>query len=131
MKSRASSRAPISRRRTRRMDVAELDFNDDRIPPRAGDPVSWDDMDSLSRRRGQQGGLTGAAVPDALTADDLSPETLLDEDGGDSILRRRVRPEDTVLHPIEEEELFAADLDNPPSGFEEPDEDGVDRDPKR
>lgn len=105
MKSRAAS-SFRPRRSARAPDVTELNFNDDRVPPRTGDPVSPQELRALlPRRRVRQAGLTGAAVSDDVTADDLSPETLIDEEGSDSTVRRRRGPIDTLLRRLTDEEL--------------------------
>ena len=65
--------------------------------------------------------MTGASVEDDVTADDLSPETLIDEDGTDSAVRRRRGPVDTVLRHVDEQEIFSDPPDDPPA--DEPDED--------
>jgi hypothetical protein len=59
--------------------VEELSFDDDAPPPRPGDPLTDDEV--ISERRAEQAGLTGAAVTADFTADDLSPQTLIDEEG--------------------------------------------------
>lgn len=105
MKTRSSKRPGIS---TRAPDVSELDFNDDPQPPRTGDPVSPEVLSSeLSRRRARRVGLTGAALGEDVTADDLAPETLIDEEGPDSTVRRKLGPADAVLSHLEGEEWFA------------------------
>ncbi|MGQ0699863.1 MAG: hypothetical protein ACT4PZ_16670 [Panacagrimonas sp.] len=119
MKSQALDSSRIGRRKKRTETVAELDFNDDGIPPRTGDPIDAEDLSNmLPRRRGRQAGLTGASVADDVTADDLSPETLIDEDGPDSTVRRRSGPVDTVLRRLSEEEVFA-DPEHEPAGDDE------------
>ncbi len=69
----------------------ELRFEDDRPPPRAGDPLPRATAArELTPRRVREAGLTGGSAGHA-TADDASPETLLDEDHGraaDQKLRR-------------------------------------------
>lgn len=127
MKSKASS--PTSKthpRRRRTSPVAELDFNDDSVPPRTGDPTSAESLRTLMPlRRARQAGLTSAAVDEDVTADDLSPETLIDEDGAGSNLRGRTKPTDTVLRRISEEEVFTPPSDDPPDA--DPDTDDESR----
>lgn len=109
-----SSGSRIRRRSPRRGEVAELDFNDDRPPPRAGDPVSEEVLDRTQpRRRVRQAGLTGAAVERAVTADDLSPETLIDEDGAESSVHRASFAADTSLRRVSAREVFGPPLDRP------------------
>lgn len=114
-KSSPRSKTTLPRRKPRSGAVAELDFNDERIPPRAGDPVDAEALAlQLPRRRAQQAGLTGASVREDVTADDLAPETMIDEDGADPIVRRRRGPTDASLREVEPEELFGEPgADNP------------------
>lgn len=61
----------------------ELSFDDDDTrDSRAGDLLEGDSVEQeYPRERERTAGLTGAALPDGdVSADDLSPETLLDED---------------------------------------------------
>lgn len=72
--------------------VEELSFEDNQPPPRAGDPrVERGRADPLiSDQRARNAGMSGgeiehtAATDPLVTADDLSPETLLDEDAVDN-----------------------------------------------
>lgn len=63
--------------------VREIDFDEEkRIPPRAGDPrrtASGVDPE-ISPQRVREAGLTGAETNNDVTDDDLTPETLLDEE---------------------------------------------------
>lgn len=109
-----SSAAPRKGRRRKPVatDVVELNFNDEGIPPRTGEPTRAQDADTLlSRSRAAPAG-NGGAISDGITADDLAPETLLDDDGVGSPARRRQRPSDTVLRRVSEDEL-RVDLDDP------------------
>lgn len=64
----------------------QLDFNDDEPPTRAGESVPEDDiLRAESRTRVREAGLTGGATPgDDRTADDLTPDNLVNEDGARS-----------------------------------------------
>lgn len=111
-----SAGAPRPRRK-RAAEVGELNFNDDDIPPpRAGDPIDSASLSKLlPRRRARTVGLTGASVNADVTADDLSPETLLDEDGAESAVHGGGTAADTVLRRISTEETFAPPSDDPPT----------------
>lgn len=63
--------------------IKELSFDDDNNPPpKAGDPrVTPGQPDpEISARRVREAGLTGAETHRDITDDDLSPETLFDEE---------------------------------------------------
>lgn len=81
--------------------IEELSFEDDAPPPRAGDPLTEDEI--ISARRIEQAGLTGAAVGGDPTADDLTPRTLIDEEGDED--------EDTVFADAAETGSRPADKD--------------------
>lgn len=83
-------------------DIHELNFDDEGIPPRSGDPrVARGERDpEISARRVRQAGRTGGEVMGGgSTADDLTPETLLDEyeDIG--------RPTDKKLRVVDADEI--------------------------
>lgn len=65
-------------------NLRELDFDDDnRIPPRSGDPATEDERAQLTPGRERTAGLSGGETADrrlSVTDDDLSPETLLSEE---------------------------------------------------
>lgn len=82
--------------------IHELNFDDeDTPPPRIGDiRVARGEIDpEISPRRVRQAGRTGGEVNGGSTADDLTPETLLDdyEDVG--------RPTDKKLRIVDGEEI--------------------------
>lgn len=64
----------------------QLDFNDDEPPTRAGERVPEDDVARAEpNERVREAGLTGGSIPgDDRTADDLTPDTLISEDGARS-----------------------------------------------
>ncbi len=69
-----------------RDQMDELDFSEDESAPRIGDPVSRAELDrEQPPERAREAGLTSAARPDHNpTDDDVTPQTLLDEDGARS-----------------------------------------------
>lgn len=106
------------RRLKRSAEVTALNFNDeDDIPPRSGDPIAPEVLEKLlPRRRARLAGLTGASVNADFTADDLSPETLLDEDGADSSVHGGGAAADTILRKLSAEETFSPPPEDPPAG---------------
>lgn len=95
-------------------DVEALDFSDDRIPPRAGDPLDEEENDELALdRRARHAGMTGAGGSGEPTADDLSPETLLDDDGVDSPVYGDRGAADAELHTLIEVDELPEDDDEP------------------
>lgn len=64
----------------------ELDFNDDEPPTRAGERVPDDDVARAEpAHRVREAGITGGSViDDDRTMDDLTPDTLISEDGARS-----------------------------------------------
>ena len=88
---RAADRAPNQRGRDADDNVKELCFEDDNPPPRSGDPrVELGERDpEISPQRAFDAGFTGGEVlrndvDNDVTGDDLSPETLFDEDAVDN-----------------------------------------------
>jgi hypothetical protein len=97
--------------RPRADDPQELSFEDDdytrggRIGDRESDRVIADEYPS---RRTAEAGLTGASLPGRdLTADDLSPETLLDEDSATGRFADdpSQRPADQQLRAVDADEI--------------------------
>ena len=89
--------------------VEELSFEDNRPPPRAGDPRPDGGDDPLvSDQRARNAGLSGGeierldTVDPLITADDLSPETLFDEDAIDN---DELVAADKDLSIVDEEEI--------------------------
>lgn len=66
--------------------VEELSFEDENPPPRSGDPrVDPGQRDpEISAERALHAGMTGGELNLDMTSDDLSPETLFDEDAVDN-----------------------------------------------
>ena len=87
-------------------DIKELSF-EDRPPPRIGDTRSRrKDQEEFPPERVEEAGQTGGEIPqEGLTADDLSPETLLDDLPSHSPAAEEQRvPLDTVLRDVGPEE---------------------------
>jgi hypothetical protein len=64
-------------------EVHELSFDDDATPPpRTGDPriLPGEADPEISPRRVREAGMTGGETGNSVTDDDLSPETLFDEE---------------------------------------------------
>lgn len=74
---------PIDDNEDRMGSVHELDFDDEEPGARIGDELPDEEREQLMpRRRVREAGLTGASTDDHQpTDDDLSPETLIREDG--------------------------------------------------
>ncbi|CAG8867117.1 serine kinase/phosphatase [Pseudomonas fluorescens] len=74
---------PVDDNEDRMGSVRELDFDEEEPGARIGDELTDEKREQLMpRRRGREAGLTGAATSDHQpTDDDLSPETLIREDG--------------------------------------------------
>ncbi len=87
----------------------ELDFGkDDGRSGRAGDPRTPRDVaEEFPKAREQQAGMTGGELGDGgITADDLAPETLLDEDRSHSpAAKNRRAAADTVLREVDGSEI--------------------------
>ena len=87
-------------------DIKELSF-EDRPPPRIGDTRSRrKDEEEFPPERVEEAGRTGGEIPqEGLTADDLSPETLLDDLPSHTPAAEEQRvPLDTVLREVGPEE---------------------------
>lgn len=101
------------------LESSELDFEDDESVAQTGERLAPDDVArQLSPARARDAGLTGASHPgEDATADDMTPETLLPEDGArspaeaghgspsDSTLRRVKAHEIGGGHGLDEAEL--------------------------
>ena len=75
----------------------EIQLEKDEIPPRAGDPLPPEKVaKEFSRRREREAGLTGGSAGHP-TADDASPETLLQEDQASAV--------DKILRDVDEAEI--------------------------
>lgn len=87
---------------TRRGLPRELYFDDDERSGRTGDPLNDNEAEALTPQRSRTAGLTGGdvmpvTVDNEPTADDLSPETLLREEGNEGSLDIRARAADQML----------------------------------
>lgn len=92
----------------RREAVEELSFEDDERPRRIGDErPEAEEQEEFPPKRVREAGLTGASTSDHhATADDLSVETLLDEDGALSPHERgHGTPTDQKLRIVDEDEI--------------------------
>jgi len=74
---------PVDDNEDRMGSVRELDFDTEEPSARIGDePPEKEREQRMPRQRGREAGLTGASTgDDQPTDDDLSPETLIREDG--------------------------------------------------
>lgn len=74
---------PIDDNEDRMGSVRELDFGDEQTSPKIGDELPERERGQLMpRERVREAGMTGASTEDhEPTDDDLSPETLIREDG--------------------------------------------------
>lgn len=85
-----------------------LDFEDDEANALAGDRLPQDQIKrQQSPERAQEAGLTGASHPgNGPTADDMTPETLLPEDGARSPSEAGAgSPADSTLRRVGEQEI--------------------------
>lgn len=90
------------------LESSELDFEDDESDARTGDRVAQEDIErQLSPERARDAGLTGASHPgEDATADDMTPETLLPEDGARSPSEAGPgSPADSTLRRVKEQEI--------------------------
>ncbi len=120
--------------RAREEIPAELNFDDDRAaPPRHPDDDRYDGTAGETQRYDEGGGAPDGTVDNTATADDLAPETLLDENGGGAPLAGR-DAEDVSLTVVDEDrigggkgldeaELAIAEGGGPRSGDDSEDED--------
>ncbi|MCP2019348.1 serine kinase/phosphatase [Pseudomonas laurylsulfatiphila] len=73
---------PVDDNEDRMGSVRELDFDTEEPSARIGDELPENERELMPPRRGREAGLTGASTGDHQpTDDDLSPETLIREDG--------------------------------------------------
>ena len=100
--------------------VQELEFDDQRPPPRAGDPrvVAGHPDPEISPRRSREAGMTAGETGGDITDDDLGPETLLDEEHSiDPPADKRTRIVDAdeigAGYGLDEAELARAETDEP------------------
>ena len=95
----------MAKRKPRDDIPAELNFDDDRAAPTRhpdGDPR--DRTAQEARRYDEGGGVPDGSVDNTPTADDLEPETLLDETGGGTPLTT-ANADDSSLSIVDESEI--------------------------
>ncbi|MBA1244518.1 MULTISPECIES: serine kinase/phosphatase [Pseudomonas] len=93
--------------------VHPLDFND----PNGDGPAGFtgdalEDEAMASPQRVNEAGLTGASTDDHhQTMDDMSPETLIREDGSESVEEAELSgaPADLQLNPVDEDDIGGGD----------------------
>lgn len=89
----------------------ELSFDTDERSARIGDPMDPAELRrAMPLRREREAGLTGGELPGdpggRVTGDDLSPETLIDEDGtGTSAAYSMRTPMESMLRVVDESEI--------------------------
>ncbi|WP_263147786.1 serine kinase/phosphatase [Pseudomonas sp. RIT-PI-AD] len=125
---------PIDDTEDRMGSMEPLDFPDDENRGRIGDDRPLDDvMEEFPPRRLREAGLTGGSVDDHQpTDDDLSPETLIREDGARSAHERgHGLPADRDLSVVDEDEIGGGNgLDEEELARQDPLDSSRDRDPK-
>lgn len=104
--------APIDDNEDRMGSMEELDFDVDEPTAKIGDTLSERELDQeLPLERENQAGLTGASMDDhEPTDDDLSPETLIHEDGARSPHELGSGgPDDESLSIVDEDDIGGGD----------------------
>ena len=105
----ATQPEPIDDNEDRMGSMEELNFNDNNEPSgRIGDTIPEDELDTyIPDTRASEAGMTGASTPDHhSTDDDMSPETLIREDGARSPKERGAdTPADQDLSIVDEDEI--------------------------
>jgi hypothetical protein len=99
-----SHRPHRRRHRPETQEVSELDFSEE-----TQIDLSADDEESDAPLR-RSLGSDDAFAADRLSADDMAPETLIDEDDPDSPIRDDAHPADATLREVSARELFADPL---------------------
>ncbi len=92
--------------------MEELHFDEDERLGRTGDELPLDEREqALSPQRAREAGMTGASTADHhSTDDDLSPETLIHEDGARSPSERGTgKPADQDFSVVDEDEVGGGD----------------------
>ncbi|WP_085584667.1 MULTISPECIES: serine kinase/phosphatase [unclassified Pseudomonas] len=108
----AAQPAPIDDTQDRMGSVHELDFDDEQPDAKIGDELPPREREQLMpRQRVREAGMTGASVGDHQpTDDDLSPETLIREDGArDAHEAGRDDPADWDLSIVDSRDIGAGD----------------------
>lgn len=105
--------SPIDTNEDRMGQVRELDFNDvDGPTGRIGDTMDADELaNKIPDERVREAGLTGASMDDHNpTDDDMSPETLIHEDGARSANETgEDEPADQELSFVDEDDIGGGD----------------------
>ena len=104
----ATQPEPIDDNEDRMGSMEELNFNDNNEPSgRIGDMIPEDELETIPDERVREAGLTGASTDDHdPTDDDMSPETLIGEDGARSAKERgEGGPADFDLSVVDEDEI--------------------------
>ncbi|MFJ2714172.1 serine kinase/phosphatase [Pseudomonas sp. NPDC087346] len=99
---------PIDDNEDRMGSVHELDFDDETPDAKIGDELSQREREHLMpRERVREAGMTGASVADhEPTDDDMSPETLIHEDGArDADEAGEGKPDDWDLSIVDEDDI--------------------------
>lgn len=109
----ATQPEPIDDNEDRMGSMEELNFNDNNEPSgRIGDVIPEDELDTLiPDERAREAGLTGASTEDHNpTDDDMSPETLIREDGARSPREAgEDGPADLDLSIVDEDDVGGGD----------------------
>ena len=109
----ATQPEPIDDNEDRMGSMEELNFNDNNEPSgRIGDVIPEDELDTLiPDERAREAGLTGASTEDHNpTDDDMSPETLIREDGARSPREAgEDGPADLDLSIVDEDDIGGGD----------------------
>ncbi|MFK3969796.1 serine kinase/phosphatase [Pseudomonas sp. NPDC087358] len=107
----ATQPEPIDDNEDRMGSMEELNFNDNNEPSgRIGDTIPADELENyIPDERAREAGMTGASMDDHNpTDDDMSPETLIDEDGARSAREPgEGGPADFDLSIVDEDEIGA------------------------
>lgn len=104
----ATQPEPIDDNEDRMGSMEELDFNEDEPTGKIGDSIPERELrQELPLSRERDAGLTGASTDDhEPTDDDMSPETLIHEDGARSANEIGVGgPDDEDLSIVDEDEI--------------------------
>ena len=99
---------PIDDNEDRMGSMEELHFDDDEPTARIGDLIPEDELEhELPDERVREAGMTGASTADHhSTDDDMSPETLIHEDGARSAREEGDdRPADFDLSLVDEDDI--------------------------
>jgi hypothetical protein len=104
--------APIDDNEDRMGSMEELDFDVDEPTGKIGDPIPERELrQELPLSREREAGMTGASEDDhEPTDDDMSPETLIHEDGARSASEiGEGGPEDESLSIVDEDDIGGGD----------------------